>query len=43
MSSEGANGEWTDVLKCQTAGDFLTGVKLKSENWGGWGKLTRQA
>ncbi|XP_059099701.1 vitelline membrane outer layer protein 1-like [Tigriopus californicus] len=36
ISSEGANGEWTDILKCQGKGDYVTGVKILTEKWQGW-------
>ena len=36
-SDEGSNGLWTDFLKCQGNGDYITGVRIKSERWQGWG------
>ena len=37
-SAEGTNGLWTDFIKCQGNGDYITGFRVKSENWLGWGK-----
>ena len=36
-SDEGGDGVWTDFLKCQGNGDYMTGVRIKSESWQGWG------
>jgi len=36
-SAEGTNGLWTDFIKCQGNGDYITGFRVKSENWLGWG------
>ena len=38
-SAEGGNGQWTDFIKCQGNGDYITGFRIKSERWLGWGKL----
>ena len=38
-SAEGTDGLWTDFLKCQGNGDYITGVRIKSEKWRGWSKL----
>ena len=37
-SHEGSDGLWTDFLKCQGNGDYMTGVRIKSERWQGWGR-----
>ena len=38
-SEEGSDGLWTDFIKCQGNGDYITGFRIKSERWMGWGKL----
>ena len=38
-SAEGTDGLWTDFIKCQGNGDYITGFRMKSENWLGWGKI----
>ena len=40
-SAEGGNGLWTDFIKCQGNGDYITGFRIKSERWLGWGKLIK--
>ena len=38
ITSEGSNGEWTEVLKCMGKRDYMTGVKIKTDEWRGWGE-----
>ena len=40
QSAEGQNGLWTDILKCQGNGDYIVGVRVKSEKWQGVGMYT---
>ena len=43
ISAEGLRGKWTEYMKCQGKTDFITGVRLKSEPWKGWGKPSSQS
>ena len=38
-SAEGDDGIWTDFINCQGNGDYITGFRIKSERWMGWGRL----
>jgi hypothetical protein len=38
VSAEGPLGQWTEAARCQNKDDYIVGVKLKSEEWKGWGE-----
>ncbi len=40
-SAEGRLGVWTEEVRCQSDGDYITAVKIKTEEWLGWGGATR--
>ncbi len=36
-TAEGRLGAWTAEVRCQNDGDYITAVKIKTEEWLGWG------
>ena len=36
-TAEGRLGTWTAEVRCQNDGDYITAVKIKTEEWLGWG------